>query len=466
FQGSEHPFRVSELTHTLAGRKQAVFEPAVKQCELDERCFNDVEKDAVGRIDFVTDQGEFVCSGTLLNDQPGDGAPFFLTAAHCLSTQTEAQTLEVWWFYQTTSCDSGVLRSDVTLSQPTGSNLLATDPVTDATLLSITGNIPSGVVFAGYDPAPQSVGTQVFGMHHPDGFVPPDIGSYLRHTNGTIELTNDSCDGNPPFNAYEVVYNQGLTEPGSSGSGIFVSEQGGNFLVGTLTCGTSPSCRASAQNLDDFHKFSDFYPQIQQFLTQGSGGGGGGGMGPVVASLTASLTGNILTLSGTATDTNAPMTSFDVNLVDQSGTTVDSTGPTAFNFGAGPTDSFTITVNNLNQFPSAVAAALVITDSSGHSNRAFVARFTQGDAAGPSLNSISYDSIDGILVIKGGVFDSAVQVEINGSIVAPPAPFKVKAAGAKVKVFGFPATLNLNSGPNRIKLIDNGLRSNFLVLTL
>ncbi|HYM00779.1 MAG TPA: hypothetical protein VEZ90_17620, partial [Blastocatellia bacterium] len=162
FKGDEHPFRISKLTHTLAGNKQAVFAPAVKACELDERCFNDLEKDAVGRMDFVTGQGEFVCSGTLLNDQPGDSAPFFLTAAHCISTQDVAQTLEVWWFYQTTSCDSGVLRPDITMSQPTGASLLATDTNIDATLLSITGNIPNGVVFAGFDPSPMGIGTQVF----------------------------------------------------------------------------------------------------------------------------------------------------------------------------------------------------------------------------------------------------------------------------------------------------------------
>lgn len=465
FKGREHPFQVTELSHVFASRKQAAITTAVKDCELDERCYNDNEKDAVGRIDFIAadGSGEFVCSGTLLNDHPQDEAPFFLTANHCVGVQSEAESVEVWWFYQTTSCDSGVLRSDVTLSEPTGANLLATDVTTDSTLLSITGQIPSGVVYAGYDPNPMPVGTEVFGMHHPGGFVPPDLDSYLRHTHGTIISTSDSCDSGGPFNAYEVQYDQGLTEGGSSGSGIWVTESGTNFLIGELSCGTNPSC--TKVNMDDFHKFSDIYPLIQNFLTQGLGSSGGGGI-PVINTLSASLTANTLSLTGSATDSSATLTQADVTFLDQFGNQVGTTGDFAFNFGSGPTSSFTITINNMNQYLAAVSAKLVVIDNNGATSASKTASFSQGDSSGPAINKLVFYPGQNLLVVKGGTFFGNVQLEVNGVIVAPPAQMVVKPSGGKVKIFGSEGALNLNSGPNRVRIIQNGSRSNLIILSL
>ena len=54
---------------------------------------------SVGMLQFVSGGGEALCSGTLLNDQASDQAPYLLTANHCFSTQTEAQSLRVYWNY-------------------------------------------------------------------------------------------------------------------------------------------------------------------------------------------------------------------------------------------------------------------------------------------------------------------------------------------------------------------------------
>ncbi|MGP4763377.1 hypothetical protein ACTXP8_26740, partial [Klebsiella pneumoniae] len=53
----------------------------------------------------------YVCSGTLINDKAGSGTPYFITANHCISTQTVASTLETSWFYRTPSCNSRTLSS-------------------------------------------------------------------------------------------------------------------------------------------------------------------------------------------------------------------------------------------------------------------------------------------------------------------------------------------------------------------
>src|SRR5262249_17510969 len=91
------------------------------------------------------DNGEFVCTGTLLNDSAQDFTPYFLTANHCVSTPTIAQTVEVYWFYQTTDCNSGVLRSDW-VHQTGGANLLATESSNDFSLLQLANNAPGGPI--------------------------------------------------------------------------------------------------------------------------------------------------------------------------------------------------------------------------------------------------------------------------------------------------------------------------------
>ena len=115
--------------------------------------------------------GPTVCTGTLLNNVAQDWTPYFLTANHCVSTQAVAQTVETYWFYQTTSCNSGFLRNWV--HSPPGANLLAAQSSNDFALLRLLNNAPAGAYFSGWTPAAQSTGTSVFGLHHPDGYIPP-----------------------------------------------------------------------------------------------------------------------------------------------------------------------------------------------------------------------------------------------------------------------------------------------------
>src|SRR5207249_3831067 len=92
----------------------------------------------------------------------------------------------------------------------------------------------------------QPIGTDVFGLHHPDGYYPlpspspvpspscaPCYPSYLRKSVGIITNTNDACLAN----GYGIDWTHGLTEQGSSGSGLFTSN--GHYLVGVLSCGFS-----------------------------------------------------------------------------------------------------------------------------------------------------------------------------------------------------------------------------------
>ena len=256
-------FEIFEISHILAELDWRLRsnEPDVLNCEVDASCYGDPEKNAVARILF-NNNGPHLCTGTLLNDLAEDRTPYFLTANHCVNSQAVAQTVEAYWFYQTTSCNSGVLRSWV--HSPPGANLLATQGSNDFSFIRLQNNAPGGAFFSGWTATAQPTGTSVFGLHHPDGYIPPTINSYLRKSIGSIANTNESCLG--LVNGYAVAWTSGTSEPGSSGSGLFTSN--GHYLVGVLSCGPlPPTCNSPWAG---YSKFANFYSQIRQYISSGT----------------------------------------------------------------------------------------------------------------------------------------------------------------------------------------------------
>ncbi len=264
-KGGERSFRITRLSHLY--KEISVYtppnliEPQALSCHNDANCFNDGEKNAVGRITFTADTGRsFLCTGTLLNS--ASQAPFFLTAAHCVGSSSEAQTVEVRWFYRSTSCNSGVLDTNAIRTTFGGAAFLASSSSNDSTLIRLLGSLPGGLSLAGWTAGAQTTNTNVFSLSHPRG-------EYLRRASGRISSTSRSCGGGEGvINGYEITWSSGLTEGGSSGSGIWATISGQNYLVGVLSCGPEAACTIT--NTDVYGKFSNFYPMIQTFLQSGS----------------------------------------------------------------------------------------------------------------------------------------------------------------------------------------------------
>jgi Trypsin-like peptidase domain/Fibronectin type III domain len=255
-------FEIFEISHILAELDWRLRsnEPDILNCEVDASCYGDPEKNSVARILFNSN-GPHLCTGTLLNDVAQDWTPYFLTANHCVNSQAVAQTVEAYWFYQTTSCNSGVLRSWV--HSPPGANLLATQGSNDFSFMRLQNNAPGGAFFSGWTSTAQSINTSVFGLHHPDGYIPPTINSYLRRSTGRITNTNENCLG--LVNGYGIDWTSGTSEPGSSGSGLWNSN---GYLVGVLSCGPEPpTCNSPWAS---YSKFANFYPQIRQYIDSGA----------------------------------------------------------------------------------------------------------------------------------------------------------------------------------------------------
>ncbi len=60
--------------------------------------------DSVGHYTARSAGSSFVCSGQLIANTRGDTTPYFLTANHCLSSEAVADSVVVYWNFQSSTC--------------------------------------------------------------------------------------------------------------------------------------------------------------------------------------------------------------------------------------------------------------------------------------------------------------------------------------------------------------------------
>jgi hypothetical protein len=263
-------FKVPELGHFFdqPEGKEGMFQlqpqagPSTVNCHLDASCqthYGNALNRAVGRIVYRSSWLGFSrCTGTLLDSTPSDGSPLFLTANHCIDSDTKARTASIYWFYQTSSCNSSSLRS---WRQTVGAKLLANQRSTDQSLLRVSGSPPAGVSYARWSTS--TIGRSVFGLHHPGGASPPQLESALKYSAGYIvNHANFSCSDTGLQIGVVAQWEGGLTEPGSSGSGLFQYRNGINYLIGVLSCDNTQAVGCAGANGSWYGLFRDFYFQV------------------------------------------------------------------------------------------------------------------------------------------------------------------------------------------------------------
>ena len=249
--------RLGKVSHRTVQASQTV--PQNSQCsgQVDVQCrvgsFPARLQDAVVRIDFEQGGESLLCTATLLNNRLQ--APYLLTANHCVSTPVATRTIIATWFYEHPACGS-TAAPERGVSTRGSSRLLATSADQDATLLRLLGHpVPRSAVYSGWSSYPLTHPTDVVGIHHPQG-------DYKKYSAGKTTGNDDYQIGDEdPIeveNAIEVEWHDGLTEGGSSGSGLFV----GGHLVGVLSGGPG-----ECSNLDAYGNFSDFYPKACPWLS-------------------------------------------------------------------------------------------------------------------------------------------------------------------------------------------------------
>ena len=176
----------------------------------------------VRSVAMILSGGGFrLCTGSLVNNVRQDLTPYFLTANHCLGGESN------WIFmfnYESSGCNN---QNGPTFMTVQGSTLLDNSASSDYAILRLEEEIPDTyeVHYAGWDASGTTPSTPV-GIHHPSG----DIKKI------SFDYNNASNAGN-----YWDVNNweDGTTEPGSSGSPLFDGNT--HRIVGQLYGGTA-SC--------------------------------------------------------------------------------------------------------------------------------------------------------------------------------------------------------------------------------
>lgn len=160
---------------------------------------------------FTKDGGSYLCTGTLMNERQASYTPYFLTANHCISTQTVASTMETRWFYRSPTCNSGTLQSS-SVRRTGGAKLLYATGDTDTAFMLLNEAPPTGVRFAGWTPSPMASGTSIVGLHHPRGdLLKISFGTINGQANCQPTTGGIQCTGTSG-NYHRVTWSQGTTE--------------------------------------------------------------------------------------------------------------------------------------------------------------------------------------------------------------------------------------------------------------
>lgn len=261
---------VPVLSHYFVSPAQAAAPTLAKagaapSCRVDVSCRPELrsESRAVARMLFVRRGNTILCTGTLLNDSSNSATPYFLSAHHCISTQSEASSVTTDWFFHSTACNSSELTPD-TRRLAGGAVLLVSDAATDTAFMRLNAAAPQGSVFAGSYFGSMAGGDAVVGIHQPDGYLQnASLGSVAGFSN---------CAGDPcTFSTAQdgryltVGWSQGVTEAGSSGSGLFHAIGSRRYLVGQLYGGSSSCLDPAGQ--DQYGRFDlAFHAVLKNWL--------------------------------------------------------------------------------------------------------------------------------------------------------------------------------------------------------
>lgn len=272
---SQLQLRIPQISHldvSPTANKQQLANSIEKEdskedsCELNTVCVNQPSQafvnatKAVARIVFTSEGNSFLCTGTLLDNDNSPKRPLFWTAAHCVSSPRVASTLQSYWFYESNSCQSDTPKSETTVLSG-GARLLYRNTRRDTTLLELKSSPPVGAFYAGWSRLPiDKTGTPVIGIHHPRGGL-------MRYSVGKVD--NVSIDFYGRESLYQIVWEKGVTEMGSSGSGIFTMSPTGQLQLRGGLLGGRSSCLAQSEP-DYYSRIADVFPRIQMFFSPSS----------------------------------------------------------------------------------------------------------------------------------------------------------------------------------------------------
>ena len=261
-------FRITEVTHRYLplgdddpARAATATAKAAASCHVDVSCEPAWATTAlsVAGIGSVGVVGEVFCTGCLLNDL--DESPktdYLLTADHCLFNQSEADSAEFYWKFQTPVCNGTAPGAASVPRTVGGATILSArnrSTGNDHCFVRLRNPVPAGVTYAGWNSDPPVVGEVLAGIHHPQG-------AFKRISLGLLQSEDSD---------YRTVrWTRGVTEEGSSGSPLFNARQ---QVIGQLWGGES-DCSISDPllQLDQYGRFNVTFPLVRRWLLNETAG--------------------------------------------------------------------------------------------------------------------------------------------------------------------------------------------------
>ena len=215
-------------------------------CNIDVNCPLGIGWDnEIRSVAMIVVGGNGICSGALVNNTCNDGTPYFLTANHCLGGSTGSWAFRFNWQSPpgTESCATTI--GSVDPGPPydqtaNGATTLVSAAASDFALLEITNMTLSiaqnwNCFYAGWDASDLTTVTQATGIHHPSG----DVKKICRENNAPFHSNNGGA-----ATWYITQWEQGVTEPGSSGSPLFDQN---HRIIGQLYGGAA-ACSGTVDN--------------------------------------------------------------------------------------------------------------------------------------------------------------------------------------------------------------------------
>jgi hypothetical protein len=222
-------------------------------CNIDVVCSEaDAWRDEIRSVARISIGGRGFCTGTLVNNIAQDFKAFFLTADHCGVSSANAASVVAFWNFESPSC--GQLSGGNLNDNQSGASFRANDAGNDMSLLELSAlpDTSYNVHYAGWDARSSLNPLGSVGIHHPRG------NEKAIAFNDDALTSRFSCIGpsNPDTHWNVDNWEQGTTEPGSSGSALF--DPASKRLIGYLSGGAA-SC-TNTGGLDCYGKFSAGWP--------------------------------------------------------------------------------------------------------------------------------------------------------------------------------------------------------------